>query len=61
MVFFQGEWYCVQCGASHPRYEDNCRLCQNDEFQKQPYAPIDDLDQLGRDNEKLFEYDCGNF
>lgn len=61
MIFFQGEWYCMQCGASHLMRPNQCVLCENEEFQTEPYAPIDDLDQLGSDNEKLYEYDVGNF
>lgn len=62
MIFFQGTWYCAQCGMSSDMHVSKCNQCEGDEFQTEPYAPTDDLDQLNdRDKERLLHYDVGNF
>ena len=45
--------FCFQCGYANHCENDNCTMCENEEFTDNPelvLPPIDDLDQLNEDD-----------
>jgi predicted ATP-dependent serine protease len=61
MIYYQGTWYCAQCGDEYETFINQCKLCKNDEFQVEPLAPIDDFDQLSDKDIALYNFAIGNF
>lgn len=61
MIYFQGSWYCAQCGQEYHQYASMCNLCTSEEFQEVPLCPPDDLDQLSDKDLELLNFNIGNF
>jgi DnaJ-class molecular chaperone len=36
MLFFQGSWYCTQCGHEYISYQAECKNCEGEDFSDQP-------------------------
>ena len=61
MIYFQGLWYCTQCGQNYDTLEFACKLCSGEDFQNKPICPPDDLDQLSNKDLEYFNFNIGNF
>jgi hypothetical protein len=61
MMYFQGSWYCTQCGYESYEYKEQCHLCLSEEFQSEPLCPKDDIDQLSEKDLEHTDFNVGNF
>lgn len=61
MIYFQGSWYCTQCGQNYDTLELGCKLCSSEDFQNEPICPPDDLDQLSDKDLEYLDFNIGNF
>ena len=48
MIYFQGMWYCTQCGWDYEMKPKNghCHYCDGVQFEDFPSVPKSDTDQL---------------
>jgi hypothetical protein len=61
MIYFQGSWYCSQCGHSYDTLESNCKFCSGEDFQNESIYPQNDLDQLSDKDLEYLDFNIGNF
>ena len=59
MLFFQGSWFCTQCGYEYNTYINECKFCEGEDFSDQPIVERSDYDQLSNDEQIQLEMELG--